>query len=232
MIFTYNTTKRIFDLFFAIILSPILLIPLVPCLLLVYLFDFNNPIYTSKRGGLRNTPFRMFKVRSMSCGISAFSSTSSSDPRITPIGKFIRKYKLDEIPQIFNIILGQMSFVGPRPNVYPNGIELYTQKQLSILNRRPGIVDLSSIVFADEGDILNNSTDPDLDYNKKIWPLKSSLSLLYVKEQSFLLDFAILFLLILSFWDRKLTLRLLSSLVFFLTGDSNLAHLSSRNSYK
>lgn len=227
----YSIPKRFADIFLSLLLLVVLAIPALLLLFLVYLYDHKNPVYSSVRGGLNNIPFGMFKIRSMSVGTSTSSSTPSSDPRITPIGRFLRRYKLDEIPQLVNILLGQMSFVGPRPNVYPNGIDLYTKQQLDILSVRPGIVDLSSIVFADEGDILLNCTDPDFDYNTKIWPLKSKLSLLYIYRRSPLLDLFIILILILSFFNRRLSLKILSSLVFFLTGDSSIALYSSRNSF-
>ena len=227
---SYKVFKRLSDLILSLSLVPLLSL-LIPFLLIIYLYDFNNPIYSSIRGGLFNIPFRMFKLRSMSCGLSTSSSTSSTDPRITPIGKVLRRYKIDEIPQLLNIIKGDMSFVGPRPNVYPNGIDLYNSNQLRILNSRPGIVDLASIVFSDEGDILANSSDPDLEYYKKIWPLKASLSLLYIDNQSFILDFIILLLFAVSFISRTTSLRLLSAVVFYLTGDCEIAHLSSRNTF-
>ena len=120
-------------------------------------------------------------------------STSSNDTRITPFGQFMRKYKIDEIPNFFNIFMGQMSFVGPRPNV-KRETNLYTSEEKLLLSVRPGITDFSSIVFSDEGDILEGSNNPDLDYNKLIRPWKSRLGIFYVNNQSLWMDIKLIFL--------------------------------------
>ena len=113
-------------------------------------------------------------------------STAGDDKRITPIGRLVRKLKLDELSQLWNVLKGDMSLVGPRPNV-PREVALYTSDENKLLEIRPGITDLSSIIFADEGDILHGAEDPDLRYHQIIRPWKSRLGLLYVKKTGFIL---------------------------------------------
>jgi len=121
------------------------------------------------------------------------SSTSDDDTRITGVGKFLRKYKLDELPQLINVLVGDMSLVGPRPEVKKFS-DMYTNEEMAILSVRPGITDWASIWNPDEGSILAGSTDPDRDYLEKIRPEKIRLQLKYVREQSFWTDLKIIFL--------------------------------------
>jgi lipopolysaccharide/colanic/teichoic acid biosynthesis glycosyltransferase len=109
-------------------------------------------------------------------------STSSSDNRITPIGKIVRKFKLDELPQLFHVLTGKMSLVGPRPNVW-NDVKIYTKEEKELLSIKPGITDFSSIIFSDEGDILSNYKNPDLKYNQLIRPWKSRLGTILHKKK-------------------------------------------------
>ena len=187
--------KRIFDVVASsiglILLSPLLL----PVMLLVWLQDYHSPFYIAPRVGRGEKIFKMFKMRSMiiNADKSGVDSTSSQDKRITPLGHFIRKCKLDELTQLINVLTGDMSLVGPRPNV-KRDTDIYTQVEKKLLTVRPGITDLASIVFADEGDILKDSKDPDLDYNQLIRPWKSRLALLCLEHQSFFFDFRIVIL--------------------------------------
>lgn len=173
--------KRLLDIVAAtlglILLSPLLLILSVA----IWLQDYHSPFYIATRVGRSERPFRMVKFRSMvvRADTSGVDSTAGDDPRITSLGKFIRRFKLDEIPQLWNVLCGSMSLVGPRPNV-ERETALYTSEEKRLLSVRPGITDLSSIVFADEGEILHGSADPDLKYNQVIRPWKSRLGLLYV----------------------------------------------------
>ena len=126
----------------------------------------------------------MVKIRSMiiNADKTGVDSTSSDDMRITSVGKVIRKLKLDELSQLWNVLIGDMSLVGPRPNV-KSETDLYTKIEKNLLNVKPGITDFSSIVFSDEGDILSGSDDPDLLYNQLIRPWKSRLSLFYIEKR-------------------------------------------------
>ena len=173
--------KRLLDLAAAtvglIVLSPLLIVLSI----LIWAQDYHSPFYIANRMGRGERPFRMVKFRSMVIRADAtgVDSTAGDDPRITSLGKFIRRFKLDEIPQLWNVLKGEMSLVGPRPNVERETV-LYTPDEKRLLSVRPGITDLASIVFADEGDILEGSADPDLKYNQVIRPWKSRLGLLYV----------------------------------------------------
>lgn len=195
--------KRLFDftvsLIGLVLASPILL----PVMLLVYLQDFHSPFYISDRVGRGEKNFKMFKLRSMifNADKTGVASTSVNDQRINGVGHFIRRYKLDELTQLLNVLVGDMSLVGPRPNVRL-GTDVYTAKEKSLLSVRPGITDLASIVFADEGDILKDSKDPNLDYDQLIRPWKSRLALLCIEQQSFGFDLQILVLTALSIFSR------------------------------
>src|SRR5205085_2537536 len=134
-------------------------------------------------------------LRSMVVGAdkAGVASTGATDPRVTRVGQFIRRYKLDELPQLWNVLKGDMSLIGPRPNV-PSEVDKYTGEERRMLQVRPGVTDLASIVFSDEGEILKASNDPDLDYNRLIRPWKSRLALFYVDHRSLGLDARILLL--------------------------------------
>ena len=181
--------KRLVDIlasFFGLLItSPILL----PVMFLVWKEDKKSPFYIAPRSGRNGTIFKMVKLRSMvvDADKTGVDSTSGNDMRITPIGHKIRRYKLDELVQLWNVLIGDMSLVGPRPNVKTE-TDLYTDVEKKLLLVRPGITDFSSIVFSDEGEILEGRDDPDLAYNQLIRPWKSRLGLIYIKNQSFLLD--------------------------------------------
>ena len=196
--------KRIFDLFFSIIgliiLSPLLLI----LIFLIWLQDYENSFYIAKRVGKDGKLFNMIKMRTMIINAekSGVDSTSVNDKRITPLGAFIRKFKLDEFPQLINVIKGEMSLVGPRPNVV-NETNLYTKKEQAILKVQPGITDIASIVFSDEGEILKDSDDPDIDYNQLIRPRKSQLGIFYKENRSLLLDINLILITITAILNKK-----------------------------
>tara|TARA_Y100001936_G_C16081511_1_gene678242 strand:- start:1760 stop:2464 length:705 start_codon:yes stop_codon:yes gene_type:complete len=202
--------KRLFDLTFSIvgliIISPIFLF----FMLLVFLYDFNSPFYVASRVGKGGKIFKMIKLRSMKVNAdkSGVASTANDDDRITPVGKIIRKFKFDELSQLINVFNGSMSLVGPRPQVSQD-VDLYTNREHRLLTVRPGITDYSSIVFSDEGEILEGSDDPDKDYNLLIRPWKSRLGLIYIDCQSFFLDIKLIALTILSFLNKQSALRLI-----------------------
>mgnify|MGYP000253332161 CR=1 FL=1 len=165
---------------------------------LVWLDDRHSPFYISNRVGKGGGIFRIYKLRSMvkNADKSGVSSTAEDDNRITTVGHLIRKFKLDELPQLWNVFKGDMSLVWPRPNTEA-GTDFYTSAEKKILNVRPGITDFSSIVFSDEGNILAGSDDPDLKYNQVIRPWKSRLAIFYIDHSSFVIDIKILFIKIL-----------------------------------
>ena len=170
--------KRIFDIVVALTGLLISSVIIVPVAVAVWLQDFKSPFYLGPRVARGGGMFKMVKLRSMvvKADKTGVDSTGASDPRITPIGRFIRAYKLDEITQLWNVLWGQMSLVGPRPQVKRDA-DLYTAEEARLLSVRPGITDFSSIVFADEGEILKDKSDPDLAYNQLIRPWKSRLGL-------------------------------------------------------
>tara|TARA_Y100000768_G_C23953841_1_gene671684 strand:+ start:1001 stop:1729 length:729 start_codon:yes stop_codon:yes gene_type:complete len=186
--------KRLVDilasLFGLLVTSPILL----PVIFLIWKEDRKSPFYIASRSGKNGTMFKMIKLRSMMVDAdkSGVDSTSSNDMRITTIGHKIRKYKLDELIQLWNVLKGDMSLVGPRPNVKTE-TDLYTNVERELLSIKPGITDFSSIVFSDEAEILEGKENPDLAYNQLIRPWKSRLGLIYIKNQSFLLDLQLIF---------------------------------------
>lgn len=196
--------KRIFDICVSllglILFSPLMFILMI----LIWLQDYKSPFYIASRVAKGGGLFSMVKLRSMVMGAdkSGVDSTSSNDMRITKLGHLIRRTKLDEIPQLWNVLKGDMSLVGPRPQV-ERDVAIYTTKERDLLNVRPGITDFSSIIFSDEGDILKDSTDPDLDYNRLIRPWKSRLGLLYIQNQSLLLDFNLIRLTILAITNKQ-----------------------------
>ena len=176
--------------------------------LAVWLQDRGSPLYVSVRIGCNGVPFRLVKLRSMVIWASSagVDTTTVFDARITPVGRVIRRLKLDELPQLWNILLGQMSLVGPRPNV-PREVARYTAPEREQLSLRPGLTDLASIVFANLGEILADSRDPNLDYALRIRPWKSRLGLLYVRHRSLRLDLEILALTLMCVVFRKTSLR-------------------------
>jgi len=186
--------KRFFD----IALSFLGLLFLSPILglfsLLVYSYDRSNPFYIAERVGKNGITFNMVKLRSMvmNADKSGLASTSNVDNRITPVGKYIRKYKLDEFTQLWNVFKGDMSLVGPRPNV-KSDVKLYSSEESKLLSISPGITDIASIVFSDEGEILEGHDDVDLAYQQLIRPGKGLLGLYYVTNRSIYFDLQLIF---------------------------------------
>ena len=181
---------------------------------LIYLCDRHNPFYVSVRIGKKGKSFKMIKLRSM-CVDSwkhKIDSTANDDPRITPIGKIVRKFKIDELAQIINVLKGDMNIVGPRPQVETE-VNRYTSVERAVLNVRPGITDIASIVFSDEGDILNGAKDPDLLYTQIERPWKSRLALLYVEHASIWLDLRLMLYTVTNMFARRWTLDKLSKIV-------------------
>ncbi len=185
--------KRLFD----IILSAFGLAIFFPVLLTVSVLikkqDHGPVFYRGIRVGRYGRLFRIFKFRTMVVNAEKIggSSTADDDPRITKTGKFLRKNKLDELPQLMNVLKGDMSFVGPRPEVQ-HYVNMFTKEEKAILSVRPGITDWATLWNPDEGKILAGSPDPEKAYMEKIRPTKIRLQLKYVKEQSFCADLKII----------------------------------------
>ncbi len=186
--------KHFFDIVFAllglIVFSPVLLMITA----LVKLEDRGPLLYPGVRVGKDGVPFKIFKFRTMVTNADKIggSSTADNDPRITKIGKILRKYKLDELPQLFNVLIGEMSLVGPRPDV-PYYVKMFTVEEKAILSVLPGITDWATLWNPDEGAILAGSADPDKTYLEEIRPEKIRLQLAYVRNRSFRIDLMIIF---------------------------------------
>lgn len=197
--------KLLLDLALSSIIFTVTFPILIVALLAVYLQDGKNPIYSPWRVGKNGIPFRMYKLRTMVVGAdkNKVDTTGANDVRITKVGHFLRKYKLDELPQLWNIFLGQMSLVGPRPQI-DREVALYTEMEKGLLAARPGITDFSSIVFSDLGEIVANSPDPNIAYNQLVRPWKSRLGLFYIEKSSVPLDIAIIILTGVAIFSKKL----------------------------
>ena len=215
----------IFSLFLLILSFPLLLI----IAFLIYLQDFDSPLYIAERVGKNFKIFKMIKFRSMKLNAekSGVFSTSSGDTRITKLGLIIRKFKLDELPQLYNVLLGQMSFVGPRPNVLPE-VKKYSNFEAKLLSVPPGITDISSIIFSDEAEILKDSVDPDLDYNLLIRPWKSRLGILYIKNKGLILNLKLIFLTVFAVIRKKTALDFINSILKNLNAEEDLISISLR----
>jgi glycosyltransferase len=157
--------------------------------------DSRGPIFFKQVRVTKNgREFKIFKYRTMRVGSDKYSQiTVGKDSRITKVGDFLRKYKLDEIPQLINVLIGDMSLVGPRPEV-PKYVALYTEEQREILKVRAGITDYASIEFSNENDILANEVDPEKAYIEKIMPRKIELNKKYLSEISVMTDIKIILL--------------------------------------
>jgi lipopolysaccharide/colanic/teichoic acid biosynthesis glycosyltransferase len=171
-------------------LGLLLLLPVFVVLAIVLRWESPGPtFYRGLRAGRHGKAFRIFKFRTMVVNADKIGGPSSSadDPRITRAGNFLRQYKLDELPQLINVLTGEMSLVGPRPEVMQE-VLLYTEEEKRLLEVRPGITDWASIRFRNEGEILRGSVDPHAAYREKIRPEKIRLGLEYVERRSFLTD--------------------------------------------
>ena len=184
--------KRLFDLVAAII-GLIVLFPLLLLFAILIKIDSSGPVfYRGIRTGKGGRPFRIFKFRTMIPNADQLGglSTAKDDPRVTRVGKVLRKYKLDELPQLLNVLKGEMSIVGPRPEM-PDYTSQYRGEEKRILSVKPGITDYASIKFSNLGEVLGNEK-PNQVYEEQVRPVKNALRVKYVNEQSFLTDMKIL----------------------------------------
>ena len=208
-----------------IVTSPVLLVVIIK----IWMQDYKSPFYIASRVGKDGKEFNMVKLRSMVINESGSGpdSTSANDNRITPIGHFIRKFKLDELSQLYNVMLGDMSLVGPRPNV-KRETDMYTSLERNLLSVRPGITDFASIVFSDEGEILQNQEDPDLAYNQLIRPWKSRLGLIYIERRSLLLDIQLILVTLLGIISKQKALNWVVKKLVELGVEQNVLDAASR----
>lgn len=221
--------KRLFEIIASflglLILGPFLLI----CMLLIWLQDYCSPFYIAPRARGRDRTFPMVKLRSMVKNADKVggTSTASNDRRITWVGKLIRKTKFDEVPQLWNVLVGEMGLVGPRPQVMRD-VGFYTAEEYHLFDARPGITDFASIVFSDEGEILRGAENPDLKYNQIIRPWKSRLGLFYTQNQSVVVDLQLIALTICSIASRPMALRGVVRLLERLGADPQLVRAARR----
>lgn len=184
--------KRAFDILCSFlgltVLSPVLLVVSV----LVAVTSPGGVFFRQERVGKDGKPFRIFKFRSMRKDNAGLKITTGNDSRITPVGRFLRKSKIDELPQLINVLVGDMSFVGPRPEV-ADYVNLYTPYQRQVLLVRPGITGLASIRFRNENDLLTASDDPNRTYVEQIMPRKIDLDLEYIPHASVFYDIKLIF---------------------------------------
>ena len=192
----YKFIKRILDIVIAgfafIILSPIL----IPVMIILKFTGENEIFYFQKRLGYKNTPFNIWKFATMlknSPSIGTGEITLRNDPRVMPFGSFLRKTKINELPQIFNVLKGDMSIVGPRPLMDVSFFQYDENIQKNIYNVKPGITGIGSLIFRDEEKLVSDAEDPKLMYSK-IFPFKGELEMWYQKNASVLTDFKIIFL--------------------------------------
>jgi len=185
--------KRIFDIVFSIsgliLLSPVLIV-----IAILIRFDSKGPVlYKQTRVGRNNKDFKLLKFRTMNpdSDSKGLLTVGGRDPRITKTGYYLRKFKLDEFPQLINVLYGEMSFVGPRPEVRKY-VDLYTEDQKKVLDVSPGITDIASIKYKNENDLLEKAEDPEKYYIEKIMPDKIKLNLEYINERSFFKDFKVI----------------------------------------
>jgi lipopolysaccharide/colanic/teichoic acid biosynthesis glycosyltransferase len=195
--------KRALD----IIVSAVALVALSPVLLLILIMvkiDSPGPgFYLQDRVGLGGKVFKLFKFRTMRVDADRYTAITvgARDPRITRLGYYLRKFKLDELPQLINVLRGDMSLVGPRPEL-KKFVDLYTPEQLKILTVRPGITDLASLKFRNENALLEGKPDPIRYYIEEIMPVKLDIGLKYIQQRSLALDLRIIVMTIFSIFRK------------------------------
>ena len=186
--------KRLFDIFFSLVFilffSPLFLIIMI----FIIAESQGGAFYRQVRVGKNNRDFKIFKFRTMRVGAEkgGLLTVGGRDPRVTRVGYYLRRYKLDELPQLFNVLLNDMSFVGPRPEVR-RYVEMYNDEQKRVLLVKPGITDPASISYIDENEILSKADDPEATYIKEVMPAKLAINLAYLNRRSFITDLGVLF---------------------------------------
>lgn len=201
-----------------IMLALVALIMAAPVLavaaLAIRIQDGGPLLYRAQRVGRGGRCFAMLKLRTMVVGADALGGrlAPESDPRVTRVGRFLRRYKIDELPQFWNVLRGDMAFVGPRPDT-PCGVVRYTPLEASLLAVRPGVTCYASLLFLDEGRLLDSAADPLAHYDAVIRPLKNRLSLLYLQTRSLRVDTAIVALTALALVSPAPALRWLAAML-------------------
>jgi len=197
-----DVVKRVFDLVLSVLALAVVW-PVFVAIAIAVKLDSPGPVfYRGVRTGRYGHPFRIYKFRTMVPDAASLGggSTAKDDPRITRVGHLLRKYKLDELPQLLNVIKGEMSLVGPRPEL-PQYTSQYTVQEQAILSVRPGITDYSSIEYIDLAEVLGGD-DVDRVYEEKVLPRKNQMRLKYVAERSFWLDLRLILLTLVKVWRK------------------------------
>jgi len=199
------------------------------CAVAIWAQDRHNPFYLAPRIGLHGHQFTMFKLRTMTVAASQseVDSTAADDPRLTAAGRFIRRFKLDELPQLLNVVGGAMRMVGPRPQV-AREVAIYTDEERRLLTVPPGVTDLSSIVFSDLQEILAGASDPNLAYSQLVRPWKARLGLLYVERRSSRLDLTIIWLTVVNAVARRRALASIQRITSDLGASDELVRVCGR----
>lgn len=185
--------KRLFDII-ASLIGIILLLPFFIAIWIAMIVSCGFPLfYLQIRVGKNGKDFKLFKFRTMHLDADkkGLLTVGGRDPRVTSIGYYLRKYKLDELPQLFNVLFGTMSLVGPRPEVRKY-VDLYTKEQQQVLSVKPGITDFASLEYINENDLLAKSNNPEKTYIEEIMPAKLALNMKYIQQQGILVDFKII----------------------------------------
>ena len=195
--------KRFLDIVFSLLVLAVGLPFGLVIALLIVLDSKGSVIYRQSRVGRNNVDFRLYKFRTMCVAADRGSliTVGADDARITRVGAFLRKFKIDEFPQFLNILKGEMSIVGPRPEVRKY-VDLYTPEQMRVLSVRPGLTDYASIRYVNENELLATSTDPEQTYIQEIMPDKLNLNLKYIDEKSLLTDAKIVLQTIVAIFKR------------------------------
>jgi lipopolysaccharide/colanic/teichoic acid biosynthesis glycosyltransferase len=186
--------KRLFDII-ASLIGIIILSPIFFLIFLAVALNSGFPVfYLQTRVGKGNIDFKLFKFRTMftDADKKGLLTVGGRDPRITPVGYFLRKYKLDELPQLFNVLFGSMSLVGPRPEVRKY-VDMYNDEQKKVLTVQPGITDYASLDYINENDLLAKSQNPEETYIKEVMPAKLQLNLKYIQEAGLATDLKLIF---------------------------------------
>lgn len=187
------STKRAFDMLFATA-GLLILLPGFAFIAILIRLDSTGPIFfRQSRVGQHSRLFLIYKFRTMVPEAETLGAqvSTGNDPRITRVGRLLRKYKIDELPQLFNVVLGEMSLVGPRPEV-PRYVEAFLSDYEDILQVKPGITDFASLEFRNENELLSNAVDPEAMYLKEILPVKIEYYRKYIREQSIITDFKLI----------------------------------------
>lgn len=208
----------------------ILSLPLILVVMfMIWLQDRHNPFYVAERVGAGGRKFRFIKLRSIPhhSGVRPDEIITSRDPRVTRLGHWIRASKVDELPQFWHVLKGEMSLVGPRANVQTI-VDAFTEEELRIISVKPGVTDLASIVFMNLGKVLEASENPKLDYNQLVRPWKSRLALIYVDHQSPALAIRVLLLTVLAFISHQRALEGVARIALRFKSDPKLARIVRR----